>query len=90
MLAFTRKPNEGFWIEVDGIEPIHITIVNIDRNRVKIGCVADRETVRIYRDEVFVQVLQDRNRTSNDGASEPCPKHLSPPPSPLSTPASQP
>lgn len=86
-LSFTRKAGEGFWLEIDGIEPIHVKIEinknDCGNNRAKIGVIAEQR-VRIYRDEVYVRVLQERNKhqTSEKGI-EPCPELLpfdNPPP----------
>lgn len=60
MLVFTRKPMEGFWIEIDGVEPIHVVFPSIGFNRAKVSISADKDQVRIYRDEVYTRVLQER------------------------------
>lgn len=80
-LVFTRRSNEGFWIEIDGIEPIHV-ILDIERgkNRARVIVSADPKTTRLYRDEIYVQ--ERSNQTSEKG-TEPCLEHL-PPNNPLS------
>lgn len=79
-LAFTRKPTEGFWLEIDGIEPIHVVVVHIDKNRVRLGVVADKKEVRVYRDEVYTRVLQERLNHPPVKETDLCPAPL-----PLST-----
>ena len=76
-LVFTRRSNEGFWIEVDGIEPIHV-ILEVERrkNRTRVIVTADQETTKVYRDEVYVRVLQERNNQTSEKGTEPCLERL--------------
>lgn len=79
-LSLTRKNNEGVWIEIEGIEPIHIVTL-MGHNRVRLSITADEENVKIYRDEVYVRVLQERlNHQTPEKETDRCPA-LPPPPS---------
>lgn len=61
MLVLTRNLHEKLFIEVDGLDtPIQIILCRVDRGRSKIGIVADEMKVKIYREEVYVNVLQER------------------------------
>lgn len=78
MLCFTRRKNEGFWLEIPGQEPVHVVIINVDRGRVEVGVAAER-SVAIFRDEVYVNVLRQRAEaegTKRNGDDKPCPKPL--------------
>lgn len=73
-LALTRKNNEGIWIEIEGIEPINIVAIIEKHGRVKLSITADEETVKIYRDEVYVRVLQERlNHQTPEKETDRCP-----------------
>lgn len=47
MLVLSRKPQQGLWIGDD----IHITVLAVERGRVKLGIEAAEE-IRIDRDEL--------------------------------------
>lgn len=63
MLALTRKKNEA--IIIDG--KIEIKILEVVGDKVKLGISAPRE-MEIYREEVYVQVLESNQEASHTSA----------------------
>lgn len=61
MLILTVKPHERVWLEIDGLEhPIQVVLSQVSPGRAKIGFVADEDHVKIYRDAIYSEVLQER------------------------------
>lgn len=53
MLVLSRKMDEKIILHVEGLDaPIELTVVRIDRNKVRIGIAADEEQVTILREEL--------------------------------------
>jgi len=77
MLVITRRDNEGFWLEIEGIEPIHIVLKpDSSKHRCKVAITADPDRVRVYRDEVYVRVLQERATPTSEKGTESCLERL--------------
>jgi carbon storage regulator CsrA len=52
MLVLSRKMNEKIKLDVEGLEaPIEVTVVKIDKNKVRIGIEADRKVI-VVRSEL--------------------------------------
>lgn len=62
MLTLTRKVGESIRIGDD----IQIVVKEIRRNHVRIGILAPRE-VKIYREEVYLNILSKAERSDHDG-----------------------
>lgn len=60
MLVLTRKLDERIRLAVPGFPPIWITLVDVDRGKVRIGIEAARD-VDIAREEVLPAAKQYRN-----------------------------
>lgn len=70
MLVLSRKVDEKLFIEV-GDQVIEMILCSIDRNKTRIGFIADSDHVRIYRQEVYVNVLRERaSRKGEDHAED--------------------
>ncbi len=54
MLILTRKPGESLYIGDD----IKVTLMEIKGNQVRVGVDAP-PTVRIYREEIYLQILEE-------------------------------
>ena len=70
MLVLTRRPGQSVYIGDD----IKITLVEIKGNQVRIGVDAP-STVRIFREEIYLQILEE-NRSAAALSAE-APKDLS-------------
>lgn len=64
MLALTRKKNEA--IIIDG--NIEVKVLEIVGDKVKLGISAPKE-IDIYREEVYLQVLESNKSASGAGPS---------------------
>ena len=62
MLTLTRKVGETIKIGDD----IEIVVKEIRKNQVRIGIIAPRE-VKIYRAEVYDNIIAERKKSSGDG-----------------------
>ena len=60
MLVLTRKPSQSLYIG-DGIK---ITVHGIRGNQVRLGIEAP-DNVRIYREEIYEQILEENRSASN-------------------------
>lgn len=60
MLVLTRKPSQSLYIG-DGIK---ITVHGIRGNQVRLGIEAP-DNVRIYREEIYTQILEENRSASN-------------------------
>lgn len=67
MLVLSRKLNESTIIQQGGKEICRVTIVEIDRNKIRLGFTAPRE-IEIYREEIL-----SRPRSGQQPPSPPCP-----------------
>jgi carbon storage regulator CsrA len=59
MLVLTRLKDESIVVIIPGGQEIRITIVDIERGKVKIGFEGDRQTFSIFRSELL---LKDREK----------------------------
>jgi len=65
MLILTRKPGECLYIGDD----VKITVVEIKGNQIRIGIEAP-QNVRIYREEIYVQILEENRKAAGSGETE--------------------
>lgn len=68
MLVLTRKPGQSLFIGED----IKVSVMEIRGNQVRVGILAP-PTVRIYREEIYTQILEENKEASEFshlGASE--------------------
>ena len=66
MLVLTRKPGESLYIGDD----IKVTLHGIRGNQVRIGVEAP-PSVRIYREEIYLQILEENKSAAQLSAESP-------------------
>jgi len=66
MLVLTRKPGESLYIGDD----IKVTLHGIRGNQVRIGVEAP-PSVRIYREEIYLQILEENRSAAKLSAESP-------------------
>ena len=66
MLVLTRKPGESLYIGDD----IKVTLHGIRGNQVRIGVEAP-SSVRIYREEIYLQILEENQSAAKLSAESP-------------------
>lgn len=59
MLILTRKPGESLYIG----DSVKITVVEIKGNQIRVGIDAPPE-LRIYREEIFLQILEENKKAA--------------------------
>ncbi len=59
MLVLTRKPGQSLFIGED----IKVSVMEIRGNQVRVGILAP-STVRIYREEIYTQILEENKEAS--------------------------
>ncbi len=59
MLVLTRKPGQSVYIGED----VKVTLMEIRGNQVRVGIDAP-STVRIYREEIYLQIMEENKRAS--------------------------
>jgi carbon storage regulator len=59
MLILTRKPGESLYIG----DNVKVTIVEIKGNQIRVGIDAPSE-LRIYREEIYVQILEENKKAA--------------------------
>ena len=64
MLILTRKPGESLYIG----DTIKVTIVEIKGHQIRVGITAPQD-MRIYREEIYVQILEENKRASEMSGS---------------------
>jgi carbon storage regulator len=65
MLILTRKPGESLYIG----DKIKVTVVEIKGNQIRIGVDAPSE-FRIFREEIFVQILEENRQAAQSVGSK--------------------
>ena len=71
MLILTRKPGESLYIG----DKIKVTVVEIKGNQIRIGVDAPSE-FRIFREEIFVQILEENRQAAQSVGSRDEMTHL--------------
>lgn len=71
MLILTRKPGESLYIG----DKIKVTVVEIKGNQIRIGVDAPSE-FRIFREEIFVQILEENRQAAQSVGSKDEIRHL--------------
>jgi carbon storage regulator len=66
MLILTRKPGESVYIGDD----IKVTLMEIKGNQVRVGVEAP-SSVRIYREEIYLQILEENKSAAALSADAP-------------------
>ena len=66
MLILTRKPGESVYIGDD----IKVTLMEIKGNQVRVGVEAP-SSVRIYREEIYLQILEENKSAAALSADTP-------------------
>lgn len=69
MLILTRKPGESIFILVNG-ELVKVTVVELKGNQIRVGIDAP-PNIRIYREEIWEQILEENKRAAEAAASTP-------------------
>ncbi len=64
MLILTRKPGESLYIG----DNLKVTIVEIKGNQIRVGIDAPPE-YRIYREEIYLQILEENKKAAEAGIS---------------------
>jgi carbon storage regulator len=64
MLILTRKPGESLYIG----DNLKVTIVEIKGNQIRVGIDAPPE-YRIYREEIYLQILEENRKAAEAGTS---------------------
>lgn len=64
MLILTRKPGESLYIG----DNLKVTIVEIKGNQIRVGIDAPPE-FRIYREEIYLQILEENRKAAEGGIS---------------------
>ena len=64
MLILTRKPGESLYIG----DNLKVTIVEIKGNQIRVGIDAPPE-YRIYREEIYLQILEENRKAADAGVS---------------------
>lgn len=64
MLILTRKPGESLYIG----DNLKVTIVEIKGNQIRVGIDAPPE-YRIYREEIYLQILEENKKAAEGGIS---------------------
>jgi carbon storage regulator len=64
MLILTRKPGESLYIG----DNLKVTIVEIKGNQIRVGIDAPPE-LRIYREEIYLQILEENRKAAEAGIS---------------------
>jgi carbon storage regulator len=64
MLILTRKPGESLYIG----DNLKVTIVEIKGNQIRVGIDAPPE-YRIYREEIYLQILEENRKAAEAGIS---------------------
>ena len=64
MLILTRKPGESLYIG-----DIKVTIVEIKGHQIRVGIDAPAE-VRIYREEIYLQILEENRQAAQSSAGD--------------------
>jgi carbon storage regulator len=59
MLILTRKPGESLYIG----DSVKVTVVEIKGNQIRVGIDAPPE-LRIYREEIYLQILEENRKAS--------------------------
>lgn len=65
MLILTRKPGESLYIG----DKVKVTIVEIKGNQIRVGIDAPQE-LRIYREEIYLQILEENKSAAAAVAHE--------------------
>lgn len=65
MLVLTRKPGESLYIG----DEIKVTLHGIRGNQVRIGVQAPAN-VRIYREEIYLQILEENRSAATNASAE--------------------
>jgi carbon storage regulator len=65
MLILTRKPGESLWIG----DNVKVTVVELKGHQIRIGIQAPKE-LRIYREEIYLQILEENKKAAEAGVSE--------------------
>ncbi|MCC6954216.1 MAG: carbon storage regulator CsrA [Deltaproteobacteria bacterium] len=71
MLVLTRRPGQSVYIGDD----VKVTLVEIKGNQVRIGIDAP-PTVRIFREEIYLQILEENRSAAALSASSDIPSDL--------------
>jgi carbon storage regulator len=69
MLILTRKPGESIFVLVNG-EQVKVTVVELKGNQIRLGIDAP-PSIRIYREEIWEQILEENRRAAEAAASAP-------------------
>lgn len=68
MLVLSRHANEGITIILEDGREIHVHVVKIDGDKVRLGTEADKD-IAVHRDEVWLEIKKEELLKSNKQTS---------------------